>query len=405
MNNQKTFDIYNRKTSFTLYDIIISLLVLSSLSFYDIKLVFLGIQLISFAITFAQILARKSLPTHVFAYMCWLSSFAFYGFASSLWISEQNTTAISVTFSVIQVGLIAICIMLYIQNRPERFIKLINIFILSALIISIRFFISVPISAWGQEARFSEDTLFGGNIPAMIMSFSVVFLFYYTFIQKINKKHKGIAICLIFLFTLITLLMGTKKGILIIAIGVVFLWVSHTKKPFKLITRILISVVACIAIYYAIMHIPVLYGSIGYRIEGMIKGFQNGQGDASTNARIKFIADAMRVFKENRWFGVGQDGYRYENIYEPVYSHNNYVELLANLGILGFILYYSVFVVVLVKSFKQLRKNLLPMTTLIIMLIIDISMVSYSCEMSYVLFAFCLSFIQLEEKINVQKNT
>ena len=403
MNNQKTFDIYEKITHFTLYDIIISLLVLSSLSFYDVKLVFLGIQFIAFAMTFAQIFIRKSLPKHVLAYICWLFVFSFYGYASSLWISDRNTTSVLVTLSVIQVGLIAVCIMLYVHNHPERFIKLINIFILSACIISIRFFIDVPISAWGKEARFSEDTLFGGNIPAMIMSFSVVYLFYYVFIKHLNDKRK-IAIFLISLFTLITLLMGTKKGLLIITIGVVFLWITHTKNPVKLLTRTVISIAICVIVYSAIMRIPVLYGSIGYRIDGMIKGFQSGQGDASTNARIKFISDALRVFNENKLLGVGQDGYRYENIYEPVYSHNNYVEILANLGILGFITYYSIFVVTLVKAFKKWRNNLLPITTIIIMLIIDVSMVSYSCEMSYVLFALCLSFVQLKENTNVEKN-
>ena len=52
--------------------------------------------------------------------------------------------------------------------------------------------------------------------------------------------------------------------------------------------------------------------------------------------RSFFALEALSVFKENLFIGIGQDGYRYVNSREFTYSHNNYVEILANLGIVGF---------------------------------------------------------------------
>ena len=112
----------------------------------------------------------------------------------------------------------------------------------------------------------------------------------------------------------------------------------------------------------------------------MIGGMLGETTDGSTRTRLLFIENALEVFKSNPIFGVGIDGFRYENHYQFTYSHNNYTELLANLGITGLVLYYSIFVVYLKKSLLTIRNNALPFAILAAMLVTDWSAVSYSSE-------------------------
>ena len=67
--------------------------------------------------------------------------------------------------------------------------------------------------------------------------------------------------------------------------------------------------------------------------------------DASTNTRINMIKYGFEMFKSNPILGVGIGNYAYYGyhiygLFAEVYSHNNYIEMLSNIGIVGFISYY-----------------------------------------------------------------
>ena len=127
-------------------------------------------------------------------------------------------------------------------------------------------------------------------------------------------------VTLMILFSLITVLMGTRMGLIMIAFGIGFLYISKTPKILVFGKRLIVSIVVLAIVYYAIMNVDVLYGSIGYRVETMISGFLGNETDASTDDRSFFALEALSVFKENLFIGIGQDGYRYVNSRE--FQHN-----------------------------------------------------------------------------------
>ena len=100
MNDVNILQKEKGRHSFGVFDLVIAALVVSSLAFYDVKTVFLGLQAIAFFWTFLHVLNNtRCLKNHIVIYSVWLMLFAFYGLTSILWAARENTTAIMVTLS------------------------------------------------------------------------------------------------------------------------------------------------------------------------------------------------------------------------------------------------------------------------------------------------------------------
>lgn len=89
-----------------------------------------------------------------------------------------------------------------------------------------------------------------------------------------------------------------------------------------------------------------------------IKRFINPQAeyvdDASLNLREAMLSDAYRLWKEKPLTGWGLAQFRYIGGHD-MYSHNNYLELLVDGGILGFVLYYLFYLIALLRLIRILR--------------------------------------------------
>lgn len=119
------------------------------------------------------------------------------------------------------------------------------------------------------------------------------------------------------------------------------------------------------AIGAALVGIPVLValGSIGVR--GMLGVVQNlyvysrfvrffeGR-DTSAATRLDMIGEGWRLWLEAPILGHGIDQFRVLSQF-ATYSHNNYIEMLATLGIVGFILYYSVYLLLFLRGWRTRR--------------------------------------------------
>ncbi len=379
------------KINFTFYDFLIILLVVASLAFYDIKVVFLGIQLLAFACSFLRACNRR-INLYMLIYICWLILFCVLSLSSSLWASPQNSTVLSVTLSIIQVGLICFCVMDYCADELHLH-RIIWAFIVACAFLSIRFVLSVPISQWGQGDRFSKDTIFGSNTAALILSYGAVIALWLVLEKKQTRIKQVLLFLGIAVFMFVSMMMGTRKGIVAFLIGMVLLLLMKAKKPTEMFGKIFLIAILLLAIYFIIMQVPVLYNSIGYRIESLLSGLNGGETDDSTFGRMYMLEAAWKTFLNYPILGVGQDGFRYVNSYALTYSHNNYVEILANLGIIGFVFYYGLYFWMLKKSIKLGKYKDLPICILIIILVLDLGAVSYGTEVTYILLGIVFGFI------------
>lgn len=384
------------KKSLRLYDLIIVLLIVTSLAFYDIKPVFLGIQALAILYS-VLIMMKKGLRAynHIVLFVGWVFVFSIYAGLSYFWKASFNVTAISTTLSIIQAGGIASCIIIYGKGE-KRVSQIIDAMSVAAFALSFRFFLTVPRVYWGVMGRFSKtSSIFGGNGPAIILSYVAVITFWlvYTRPDYCASKRKIIAYGSIFIFMLISMLMGTKKGIIIFLFGVSLILILSTKNLKVIVFRLLTIGLIILMVYYAIINIPLLYSSIGYRVEAMLGFLQGESGDASTRARFAFIQNAWDVFLEHPVLGVGQDGFRYINAFQHTYSHNNYLELLSNLGLIGALVYYAMPLSILKNALNSARKNVLPIVLCATVLVSDFGLVSYSSESVYLFIALSYSIL------------
>ena len=154
------------------------------------------------------------------------------------------------------------------------------------------------------------------------------------------------------------------------------------------------------------MEVPFFYSLIGWRMEGLTNLFEgNGVVDSSANIRNDFIYDAIEQWKKSPIIGYGIDCYKAVNtVRANYYAHNNFVEILADLGIIGFLVYYGGHVFCF-KNLSTIKHNSnlkwLFISLLIIIVISDYGTVSYANLLNDIslMLMFAYIYIQRQAKI------
>ena len=148
------------------------------------------------------------------------------------------------------------------------------------------------------------------------------------------------------------------------------------------IRNFLIALAAITAFMLAVFYIQPLYDVLGQRLVSFLSFFSDDFGgavDASTSDRSAFIGYALEAFAVQPLVGIGADCFRYVNPIAVVWSECNFVELLADMGIVGFLVYYLPILWMLKKAFP-VASDVAEATIvlLFVMLFIDSSMVTYA---------------------------
>jgi O-antigen ligase len=129
-----------------------------------------------------------------------------------------------------------------------------------------------------------------------------------------------------------------------------------------------------------------LYDVLGYRIDMMLDGLRGEDGGYSMTERTMMIAYGFDFIMEKPWLGNGFNAFStlFGNITGwYTYSHNNFIELLVNTGIVGLIIYYSLTFYIIKGLWKPALKDRDALSQIlflytIITMVLDYAMVSYS---------------------------
>ena len=120
--------------------------------------------------------------------------------------------------------------------------------------------------------------------------------------------------------------------------------------------------------------------------------------------RQRFIGAAIDVWSDYPVLGCGIDCFRVINSsitgYDW-YAHNNFVELLADVGIVGFGIYYGGYAYALVNMLKRRNRQSISvvfLVVLIIELIAEYAYVSYNDFVAGLLLMLMFAYISIERK-------
>lgn len=201
----------------------------------------------------------------------------------------------------------------------------------------------------------------------------------------------------IFVFGIV--LSGSRMPLIIMAPIYVIFSLSKSKNLLKIVKKAFF-VCAIIAIgAFAVMNHPILYQIAGHRIETMIDTFQHGSDfktDSSLEGREQLKINAMIIWEKNPVLGAGVNCFWVLSPFTVgrATSHCGFTEILCSFGIVGFILYYWPFVLVVFRLRKmQYAISRVSSLILLVFLITDWQGVSFLSSANVLFYAFLFSIL------------
>lgn len=200
----------------------------------------------------------------------------------------------------------------------------------------------------------------------------------------------------------------SRKALLMLLGGLVMIWLMRRRKGTTVresLARLLLTAVAIAAVLYMLLSLPIFAG-VAERMNDMFMGFIDSKAaDRSTRLRLEMIAIGWEQFLKTPLQGIGMGCPHHlviAHMGSDCYLHNNFVELLAGGGLIGFSLYYAMYIYLFVRFWKyrqcQNRYYIICLVLMLLLLVMDYGTVSYYSKMRYVyLLLFFLEAEQLKK--------
>lgn len=311
-------------------------------------------------------------------------------------ISPQITSSINSTINLIKILLLIYCFQV-IVNTEERIYYTLVVFSISTVLL-FAYLAYAGLLTDKITGRLGQELTGNANtFASIIMIGAIASVFCYFFNRTKVKRLLFFSFFLTQEYSII--LSGGRKFFVIpiIIFAFVFLMSSNAKKN-RMISRMVWIIIALLGVWYLVSNIPVFYNSIGVRFEGLFSLF-SGKGtiDYSTIERMKMIQTAFSGWLDSPIWGHGTDSFKILSGFGG-YAHNNYLELLFDLGMTGFIVYYSFIVKNVIGLMRKEGKNTSILFWLFVgvgLLLFDLGAVSYNTphiQMMIAIMAFYNSY-------------
>ena len=249
--------------------------------------------------------------------------------------------------------------------------------------------------------RMSNDFLNSNSLGLLAATSGIIGFHFFLKNKRIELSSLGIPVAVI-----MVAFSGSRKALLVLFLGSLLLGIIDIQKKSKNILKTWIKILVIIFIIsilgYLLLQHP-WFDMIRMRMEGLLSMLA-GEGDADNSVllRKKYTFIALDAFTESPilGWGMGASGAILEKyVGWNTYFHNNFVELLASGGILGFIIYYSLHCYLFYNLFKYRKYKDLDYPICIILLflmtIMDIAMVSYYEKGTYFKLMIFYLYVQI----------
>lgn len=341
--------------------------------------------LISFFIFTIDNIISKGAVIPIGAFQIRFGAFIVYSFMTSLWALKSSNV---IEFSVTLV-LIYLCLLLITPHymKDKNMDRLLSAIMWASVIVAI-----YTISYYGidtliaasktQYVRLGNDYS-NINTVGMFCAFGVVI----QFDKWIYDKKFQISMPFILISIFVVACTQSRKALMLIIIGCVFILVlkNYNNKNFgKSVVKIIASLAAIGIVLFMISQISVFSG-VQERLAQLFSVFTGkGELDSGSVNRQLLVELGFKVWKIHPILGIGLNCTRIivnQVMGFDAYMHNNFIEILCATGLIGFILYYGMYVYILKNLIKYKNGNkrsyIFGLMWLVISLIMDVGMVSY----------------------------
>lgn len=275
----------------------------------------------------------------------WLILFMVFSLLSMLYSPEKSV--FSSSFYYLIVNFILVLFLAQYVYTIQSIERIAWIYTISAFSLVFFLVITGNIFDTSTTGRLGQELLGNANIFATMLMTSSIYTIWLLTYQNSKKASKLVLLLCLIAEYLGMFLSGGRKYIVV---PLIFLYILLLFKQDKngrkhIIKYTLIILAIMVIIWNLIMNVPVFYEIIGSRMESFF-AFLSGDishADGSSKIRSQMIEMGMQKWLSSPIWGYGFDSFKYYNqaiTGHFYYSHNNFVELLYNTGIIGFILYY-----------------------------------------------------------------
>lgn len=256
-----------------------------------------------------------------------------------------------------------------------------------------------------------HDSEINANSIGMYAAFSIIINSYYLIYEK---KVFHIRNLLLIPGALALIISQSRKCFIIVFLGILLLLIFHNYHAkdrnalLSSILKLLLLAIPIIIVVGALKDSTIF--SLFFSRMKELTGSLTGQNTDAT-VRLLMISSGLRGFLNSPIFGNGIDNGRIFSLASTgfdVYLHNNFVELLAGVGIVGFILYYYSYYDALKTVIKHRMKRDRYFDILIVLLvcrlILELGQVTYygKDNVLFIVFFSLQSLYVVRNNINEQ---
>lgn len=367
------------------------------------KYMFLAVTIVVFFLTAFEErgIYRCSIGKFHFFIMC----FIVFTFCSSLWaISSSDALQKGITITEI---LICMAVLYNYYIKYNSVSPLLSALKWSSYVItcySLYFYGIDFIRSMVQGGVRIENSYTNINSIGMLAAIGIIIQ-----IDEILKKRKFL-IPVFFCIPSIYMIAATqsRKAFVMLVVGIFMVLVLRNidnKSALKTIFRVTAVIIIFLLAIQFITTLPMFEG-VNQRMADLIV-MVTGQGKmgASASTRDAMVKIGIEQFHKTPILGMGIGCPHYlaaEQLNLDAYLHNNYVELLAAGGIVGFIIYYAMYFF-LIKNIWVYRhfassELVIVFVLVVLFLVMDYGMVSAYSKSTY--FYFMIFFLEIEKLKN-----
>ncbi len=336
--------------------------------------------------------------------LIWYGLFFTFALLSYFWSVNPDSVLYSAKM-MLQPLLLIFCLSFYL-NTTERIYKFMRYSLISVAVICLYLFIKTPLNdVLYVFSRNNQVLGINCNFFGQLVFSCVVISFYFAY-----ANGKKLYYILVFIYSFLAILTASRKAFLMIPLAIVFMILICRNKKSGIIVffgAVASVIVMCIVAF----KIDVLYNVIGCRIESMIIHFVYGTDiDHSIWLRELYIKKGFEYFSNHPILGNGLNNFGYlfqETGLFGKYAHNNFIELLSCLGIVGFSLYYWFYVYLFAKCVKYYRKKeklvVFALTFLTVFTVFQYGIVAYYDKAMTCMLVCCFMIVSLCDRKYMSK--
>jgi O-antigen ligase len=323
--------------------------------------------------------------------------FGFYSLLSGVFVAFNTVHLANSIFTYFQI----LAMLIYIVNIS--IIEKDNSFFLkSYLMFSLIYMFTMLFFGYnGPGNRLYLSEISNPNGDGIILIYGVFCLLMLIDTKKLKRFMLSLILLVFYSYTIIQT--GSRKSFIVLGLFVI-LWFVLVYKDFwktysmknKMISVIIFSLFLFIIIYN---FLPVLLEStLYYRLS------EGGYTISSSEARSNMYIQALDLFYKNVLFGVGFDQYR---IVYGGYSHSTYAEIISTTGIIGTVLYFSSYLIIIYNLIKLSINHYRPIVSIkskqylilmVAILALGLGIIHFYNINDNIMFGLMISFYEVQKR-------